>query len=147
MIPVLDNIVLEYANIKKDNNSFLNYCNRCNKHKHKKMKNVDVIFYQIKLSFILTHVFSNTSMKPAFKRIIQRSEIQTTVLDLERYGWVTNSLDIDNYWFSLSGINTIEDIRKNRSNYLEFINNNFELIEERNINFCDECCGKKLKMD
>lgn len=148
MIPVLNNIVFQYADVKTKEEKFLNLCNRCGEHKHQEMKNIDVIFYQIKLSFILEHVFSDTTtMKPAFQEIILRSEIQTTPLDHTRYGWITNSIDIENYWFSLSNINTVQDIIMNRPNYLEFVNKNFEFIEERNINFCDKCWGAKIKMD
>lgn len=138
MLSVLYNIIFEYADVKKDEDKFLNCCNQCGTYKHQKMMNIDIRFYQIKLSFILEHVFSTSSLiKPAFQRIIERSEIQTTRFDHTRYGWITNSIDIDNYWFSLRHIN--------RRNYIEFVNNNFDFIEERNINFCNNCWSNKDK--
>lgn len=46
-------------------------------------------------------------------------------------------------------ITTVEDLIMRRRDYLEFLNNNFELLDERNINFCEMCWlgDKKIKYD
>lgn len=148
LIPDLKKIVLDFAKIKNEDKTYKNYCHRCCEFKCQSMKNLDIMFYQIKLSFILDKVFSPGTSNE-FQEIIQNSDIQTDKHDHKRYGWVTNSIDIENYWYKSNNIVTVEDIIINKITYLEFINNNFEFIEERNINFCDKCWlnGKKIKMD
>ena len=153
MIPDLNNIVLEFAQIKRSKNRYLNYCNRCYKYKCEKMKNIDILFYQIKLTFILEKIFHGGDINAEFQEIIQRSDIQPFKNEnndiIKTSGWVANSIDIENYWFKLHNLKTVEDIIMYRSNYLEFVNENFEFLEERNINFCDKCWldGKKIKLD
>ena len=146
---------MEYAQIKKCNQKYFNYCNRCHKYKYEEMKNADIIFYQIKLSFVLDKVFHG-NIDSAFQEIITKSEIQPfsdgNIIDdggIKRSGWITNSMDIENYWFKVNNLITVQDIIMNRSSYLEFINENFELLEERSINFCNKCwlSGKKIKLD
>ena len=111
------------------------------------------VTYQIKLTFILEKLFEGgqNSITPEFQEIIQRSEIQIFADNPQpgRSGWIANSIDIENYWFKLNKFLTVEDIIMNRSNYLEFLNDNFEFLEERNINFCNKCWlnGKKIKLD
>lgn len=153
MIPDLNNIVLEFAKIKKDKNKYLNYCNKCYKYKCEEMKNVDLMFYQIKLSFVLEKVFHGAIDKH-FQEILKNSEIQTTLLEpssysMDRFGWVTNSMEMENYWYKINNLRTVEDIMMNRPSYLEFITENFIFIGDRNFCFCSECWlnGKKIKLD
>jgi len=161
MIPDLTNIILAFAQVKKKDEDYLNRCNRCYKYKCEEMKNVDVIFYQIKLTFILDKLFNgaSNSITPEFQEIIERSEIKLFEdqeppqiiphIIPKRSGWIANSIDIENYWFKLNNLITVQDIIMNRNDYLEFVNKNFEFLEERNINFCSKCWldGKKIKLD
>ena len=147
LIQDLKNIIFEYANIKRENNKLNNYCNCCKKYKHEGMLCLDLIFYQINLSFVLGHLFeSDLHKKTYFQEIISSSQILPEPNDSSRYGFTVDSLSIEKYWLK---INSTNNLLNRRIEYLEFLNKNFEFVEERNVNFCFVCKNKesKIKLD
>ena len=149
LIQDIRNIVLEYADIKNDNGEFLNYCNLCKTYKKEKMICLDLIFYQIKLSFILDSFFNESIKEISFEKIISKSSILPEDGKIHRYGWVTNSLYIEDYWYSLHNMRSIDDLIMLRLDYVEFLNKNFLLLEERCMNICKSCKeqDRKIKID
>ena len=168
LIRDLENIILKYADIKTtnfDNNykhsftprrrwsSYMNYCNLCKKYKCEKMATLDIKFYQIKLSFVMENVLNRDNYTryhyKNFQRILTNSPIVPEKDDITKYGWVTNSLYIDEYWMNENRINEEEDIRSDRIRFYEFMEENFMYIEERCMNFCKRCRmeNRKIKLE
>jgi hypothetical protein len=147
LIPELKKIVLEYALIKNENDDYLNYCNLCKEYKNERMCCNDLIFYQIKVSFILDTFFINNSIKEiAFEKIINNSSILPEDGMINKYGWVTNSMYIEDYWFSINNIIRIDEMRMLRLDYLDFLNDNFVFLEERCVTICKQCKDEKRKI-
>lgn len=142
LIRDLLNIVNDYADIK----DCCNRCNICNKYKNEKMRVLDIVFYEIKLSFILDRVFNKGMSRDYsnFEKIVSSSKIMSN--DYSSYGWVTNSLDIEEYWYKEKNQNNYS---LNRLEYYEFLNDNFILLEERCVTVCDSCKtdNRKIKLD
>lgn len=139
LIPDLENIVLEYANIKKINNKYLNKCNLCSEYKKQYMKSLDLGFYLINLSFVWNKYY-NHFQDTNFQKMLEFCEITETMT-----GFVINSLYIEEYWLK-NKKNSIEDILCNRIEYYDFLSNNFEFIEKRNLNICNKCLISKKKI-
>ena len=142
MIPDLENIILKYASISKQKDKYHNYCNKCKTHKCEKMININLSFYKINLSFILQNFYDETiHNKASFQKIIRDSEILPLENESYTYGWVTNSMIIKEYWDA----NNID----NAYDYFKFVDDNFEFLEQRNINFCTKCwiTNRKIKLD
>ena len=142
----IENIILEYANIKREDDEYINYCNLCKKHKLLDMKCMDIEFYEIKISFIFDTLFDSFYIKnySNFQSLILNSDIE----ECENYNrliWITNSLYIEEFWEEEK--NTEENTISNRIKYREFLDKNFIYLERRAINICDKCENKKIKLD
>lgn len=140
MIQDLENIIFKYANVK----DFSNKCDLCKKFKHQKMLTLDIIFYQIKLSFILDHLFDSKFKEKSFQQIMNNVEfVKSDDTVMNRYGWVTNSYYIDTFYNREFGT------KQSRLDYYTFLNKNFDFIEERNMNICMKCKNddRKIKID
>ena len=140
MIPIeLENMICEYANIKMDKKGIYNYCNLCKNYKSEPMLCLDIMFYQINISFILNSFF-NKDIK--FMDMMNKSEILPRgEEDMNRYGWVINSIELDE-WYE-------QNVNGTRLDYYEFLNKHFLFINERSMNICRKCRDekKKIKMD
>ena len=145
MIEDLINIVLKYADIKDD---YYNKCNLCKIYKKESMKLLNISVYQMKLSFILHYLDRSTNLLnySNFEQIINTSEVVTDASgDYGRYGWVTNSLLIEEFWHKENGNNTFGD----RLAYYDFLTNNFVFLDDISILICKKCIfdKKKIKLD
>lgn len=144
MINDLINIIFEYADI----NDYYHKCNLCKIYKKEPMKVLDILVYQMKLSFILEYLGRSANLVnySNFEQIINTSDVLPDPSgDYSRYGWVTNSLLIEEFWHKENGNDTFGD----RLGYYEFLSKNFIFLEDRTILVCKKCIfdKKKIKID